>query len=234
MPTFGARRVTAMLLVALSACEPHFVDVQVASEDPAFLRDERRTLQGIADAAAREIHVHLPSLPKKVTLVVQPGKDVIAETGETGTAVLPASVYWTVDPARDVPSIVRKELRPTLFHELHHLARDARVPRVSLMDSVVSEGMATAFERDFGNVNPPWAAAPPEVMEWTRELLALPDDAPRNVWLHRHPDGRRWIGLRVGTFLVDRAMKASGRSSAELVATPTAEILEMAGVRREK
>jgi len=198
MLTFGGRAQTAALLVAFSACEPHLVEVQVASEDPAFLRDERRMLQGLADSAARDVRVHLPSLPKKVTLVVQPGKDVIAETGETATAVLPASVYWTVDPDRDVRSIVRKELRPTLFHELHHLARDARVPRASLMDSVVTEGLATVFERDFGNVNPPWGTAPPEVMEWTRELLAQPDNAPRDAWLFRHPDGRRWIGLGWG------------------------------------
>jgi hypothetical protein len=38
----------------------------------------------------------------------------------------------------------------------------------------------------------------------------------------------------VGTFLVDRATKASGRSSAELVTTPTAEILASAGLQRQK
>jgi uncharacterized protein YjaZ len=159
---------------------------------------------------------------------------VIPETGETATAVPPASVYWTVDLDRDLLSIARKELRSTLFHELHHLARDPHVHRETLMDSVVTEGMATAFERDFGKVDPPWSIAPPEVMEWTREILDQPDNAPRDAWLFRHPDGRRWIGIRVGTFLVDRATKASGRSSAELVTTPTAEILASAGLQRQK
>jgi hypothetical protein len=37
----------------------------------------------------------------------------------------------------------------------------------------------------------------------------------------------------VGTFLVDRAMKESGRSSAELVTAPTAEILAAAGLQRQ-
>jgi hypothetical protein len=60
----------------------------------------------------RELRTLLPTLPHKLTLVVQPGKDVIPETGETATAVLPASVYWTVDPDRDLLSIARKELRP--------------------------------------------------------------------------------------------------------------------------
>jgi hypothetical protein len=94
---------------------------------------------------------------------------------------------------------------------------------------VVSEGLATAFERDVGKVDPPWGRAPPEVMEWTREVLRQPDQADRTTWLRRHPDGRRWIGMRVGTFLVDRATRASGTSAAALVGTPTAEILRLAG-----
>ena len=191
-------------------------------------------IQETADSAVREVRTLLPALPKSLTLEVQPGKDVIPETGETATAVLPASVYWTVDPDRDLLAIVRKELRPTLFHELHHLARDAQVRSETLMDRVVTEGLATAFERDFGKVHPPWGIAPPEVMEWTPELMDQPGNAPRQAWLSRHPDGRRWIGIRAGTFLVDRAMKASGRSAAELVTTPTDEILAFAGVQRER
>jgi hypothetical protein len=234
MNRFGGRVVCVALVVAASACEARVVEVQLVAEGRALSRDERRVMQDIADSAWREVKSLLPTLPKMLTLVVHPGKDVIPETGETATAVLPASVYWTVDPDRDLLSVARKELRPSLFHELHHLARDAHVHRETLMDGVVTEGMATAFERDFGKVDPPWSIAPPEVMEWTREVLDQPDDAPRDAWLFRHPDGRRWIGIRVGTFLVDRAMKASGRSSAELVTTPTAEILASAGVQRQK
>jgi hypothetical protein len=46
--------------------------------------------------------------------------------------------------------------------------------------------------------------------------------------MFQHPDGRRWIAYKVGTYLVDRAIAASGKSSAELVLTPTREVLEMA------
>jgi hypothetical protein len=55
----------------------------------------------------------------------------------------------------------------------------------------------------------------------------LPDDSPRDVWLFEHPDGRRWIGMRAGTFLVDCAMKATGQTSADLVRTPTAALIAM-------
>ena len=63
-----------------------------------------------------------------------------------------------------------------------------------------------------------------------QELLAQPESASTNDWLFQHPDGRRWVGMRAGTYLADRAMKALGRTAAELAATPTAEILAAAGV----
>jgi uncharacterized protein YjaZ len=212
-------------------CEAHLVDVDVQTDRSVFSRAERRAIEQVADAAARDVRTLLPALPNRLQLVVRTGHDVIPETGETATAALPDSVYWTVDPARGVLSIVRTELRASLFHELHHLVRDARVPRHRLIDAVVTEGLATAFERDFGKASPPWGMVPPEVMEWTRQVLLQPDTAPREPWLSQHPDGRRWIGLRVGTFLADRAARASGRSAAELVVTPTEEIVRLAGVR---
>jgi hypothetical protein len=222
-----------MILFACSACERRLVEVELAGEGRTLSHVERRVMQEIADAAARDAKTLLPAFPTRLTLVVTPGKDVIPETGETATAVLPGTVYWTFDPDRDVLSTIRKELRATLFHEMHHLVRDARAPRATLMDSVIAEGMATAFERDFAKANPPWGIAPPEdeAMQWSRELLRQPDDASREQWLFRHPDGRRWIGMKAGTFLVDRAMRAAGRNAAELVALPTEEILRMAGVR---
>jgi hypothetical protein len=221
-----------LVLGAPLACEPHEMELEVSDEGRAFSRAERRAIQQTADAAARDVRVLLPGLPKRLLLVVRSGKSVIPETGENGTTVGPSGVDWTVDPDRDVLSVIRTQLRPTLFHELHHLVRGSTTTaRRSLMDSVVTEGMATAFERDFAKVDPPWGKPPPEIMDWTREILRQPDSAPPDTWLIRHPDGRRWIGMRVGTFLVDRSTKVSGRSAAELVSTSTDEILRLADVR---
>lgn len=99
------------------------------------------------------------------------------------------------------------------------------------MDRVVTEGLATAFERDFGHADPPWGEAGPEMMEWTHELLLQPATASQDDWMSRHPDGRRWIGMRAGTFIVDRAMRAYGRSAESLVSASTDEVLWLAEVR---
>jgi uncharacterized protein YjaZ len=94
--------------------------------------------------------------------------------------------------------------------------------RTSFMDGVVSEGLATAFERDAGGRLPPWGQYPQEASAWVAELLQLPLTAPYERWMFQHPDGRRRIGYRAGTYIADQAIAASGSSAADLVLVPTA------------
>jgi uncharacterized protein YjaZ len=220
-----------VVLVLAPACDrQHDVDLEPPTFGRALSRAEKNALQQIADSTFREGRGLLVGLPSRLTLIVRWGKDVIPETGENGAAGFPGNIAWTMDPDRDALAIIRGQLRPTLFHELHHLARASQITTRSLLDRVVTEGLATAFERDVAKVDPPWGQPPPEILEWTREILRQPDGADPTMWLIRHPDGRRWIGMRVGTFLVDRATRASGRSPAALVSAPTAEILRLANV----
>lgn len=201
----------------------------------SFTASERAAIQSTADQAVREVRAILPSLPRGLVLKVSAGHDadVIPETGETGTAIPPATIQWTVDPRRPggVSRVVTEELRASLFHELHHLTRYRAFGRsADLMDNVVLEGLATAFERDFAGATPPWGTHPPSPEAWVAELLAQPPDTQLTPWLARHPDGRRWVGLRAGTFLVDRAMTNAGGNAATLVAVSAAEILTRAGL----
>jgi len=98
------------------------------------------------------------------------------------------------------------------------------------MDGVVAEGLATAFERDAGGSRPPWGQYTAEAKEWVAELVKLPVSAPYEQWMFRHPDGRRWIGYRAGTYIADRAIAASGFSAADLVNVATSEVMRMAGI----
>ncbi len=119
------------LLAALSAsCGTPNPEVVFYSVDGHhFSPAERRTIERIARATAREVKQILPTLGDQLTIRVEAGKNVIPETGETASAHPPNVVYWTVDPNRagGIVAVANAELRRTLFHEFHHLVRDSAV-----------------------------------------------------------------------------------------------------------
>ena len=227
----------AVLLVgACGACRDSTTGIRTEFVGSyAFSATERRTIARIAGLAALEARRSLPALAPQITLQVQSGKDVIPELGATAAvAGSPDWVRWTVDPDHPggVVKIAESHLRGALFHEFHHLVRSSTISYHTLMDHVISEGLATAFERDFAGASYPWGDYPSDVSKWVDELLALPPTAKSSEWMFRHPDGRRWIGYKAGTYLVDQAMKRLNRTSAELVATPTEEILAATPFKR--
>jgi hypothetical protein len=226
------RRLSPLLLIlACAACTEREVTVDFYPGDGHELtRRERNAIQTIADATAVEVRHLLPALPKQLVLGVETGTKVIDETGETAVARSPNTVYWTVDASRTggAAAIIEKQLRATLFHEFHHLVRDGHIERTTLLDAAVAEGLATAFERDQTGVPVPWGEYPENVSEWVTELMAVPATEDPRRWMFRHPDGRRWIAYKVGTYLVDRAVSASGKTPAELVVTSTRELVDLA------
>jgi len=200
------------------------------SDTYTFSSNDRRVIHTTATATVREVRQLLPSLPTPIELTVRPGADVIREIGQGGDAMPPNGVMWTVDPNRPggVAAIAKSWLRACLYHELHHLTRAAVRHPSSIVEHAVSEGMATAFERDFAGSAAPWGQYPDNVPEWALALASLPANSSRGHWLFSHPDGRRWIGYKVGTYRVDRAMSKTGHTSATLVTTPAAAVISMA------
>jgi hypothetical protein len=190
----------------------------------------------ICEATDREVRKLLPILSDEIELAAQTGTRVIPETGETATAVGSRRIRWVVNPSLHggLASIARAQLRCTLFHELHHLARGSVIegggPKPTLMDAVISEGLATAFERDAGGRKSPWSEYPLEVTSWVEELLQVPATASHRSWMFSHPDGRRWIGYRAGVYIADQAQRNAGLSAVDLVRASTYEVLRLAGI----
>lgn len=231
---------TGLIAISFSiGVSAHSISVEFEdTSNHVFSSDQKATITRIANDVVTEVQEILPQIPASITLSVSASESVIPETGELGIAPDPGRVNWFVDSSNSesIETIAIKHLRSTLFHELHHLARGYVVrggrPRTSFMDVVVSEGLATAFQRDFANAKPPWAEYPEDIASWVDELLELPMSAFASYsdWMFMHPDGRRWIGYKAGTFIVDQAIAASGMSSAEMVQMSTREILELAGI----
>ena len=227
----------SVLLAALAlsiTCGRAEVSVRyLRSDSYTFSRTDRNVIDQIVGSTTAEVRRLLPDLPPELELTVRPGSDVIKETGETATPTPPAGVVWTVDPGRPggVVEVATTQLRATLFHEFHHLVRLAQGHPRSIVEHAVFEGMATVFERDFAGVDPPWGKYSDDVVGLEKEMLQLPDDGSVRHWLFSHPDGRRWIGIKVGAYWVDRAVAMSGGSSASLVSTPASEVLSLAEAR---
>jgi hypothetical protein len=209
---------------------PHFLD----SELHQFTDDERTVIADICEAAEPDLRAALPQLQSHVNLLVEAGTTVIPETGEVGFAMAPHAIRWTVDAARDVASVAASHLRHALFHEAYHAARLVRFPEEAYatdwLSAAIGEGLATVFERDVAGFDPPWGAYDEStIRDWSAELLAQPVDHTFDHWKFHHPDGRRWIAYRVGTWLVDCAVRSAGASVSTLVWTPVDEIARLAG-----
>jgi len=194
----------------------------------------------IAGAAASEVRRFLPALNPDILLWVRAGTDVIPETGEAGMSLRPGLVEWVVDPQRagGIVNSAETHLRNTLFHELHHQVRGwvmrGGTGPTSLMDAVIAEGLATVFARDAAGHDAPWAQYPTNVEDWVAEIQSLTGTHDRRHWMFQHPDGRRWIGYRTGTYICDRAVKRSGLTPAELVSETTERILNLASIEKDR
>jgi hypothetical protein len=194
-----------------------------------------RTVLDIATAAEDDIRTHLPTLEKDVYLLLHQTKVVGPETGDGGFTIGPHCIRWDVDPERGVAAVARSHLRRTLFHECHHAVRLQRRPEeaeVTDWPSVVTfEGLACAFADEAGGGRPPHESYEEAVVErWAAELLSQPVDESWMHWKFEHPDGRRNIAYRVGTWIADRATSNSGRSAADLVWEAPERVMEIAGV----
>jgi hypothetical protein len=217
----------------LAGCDPASVQVEFYAVDGQELAWwEQATVGLLAEAAAREARTRLPQLPQALVLRVQPGTSVEVDegSGDTTATLDSNTIMWTVDPTHrgGVFGVAVRELRVSLFHAWHHMVRDASVAQRNMLDRAVREGLALAFERDCAHTLNPRSRYTAEAALWVDELRGAPDDLTIDEWTEQYADGRRFVVARAGAYLVDRALKASGKSASQLATTPTAAILALA------
>lgn len=215
------------------------VDFQGEAQS-ALTAEQQHAIRTIPENTHVELRRLLPQLGPQMTVAVAVGPQVIVERGEGGASLEPGLVSWTLDPghALGADGIIATHLRTTLFHEFHHQARGWNIRggggATSIMDAVVAEGMATVFAREYAGADVPWAVYPDNPEAWLPDLQAEGSLAQYMQWMFAHPDGRRWIGYRTGTWLADQAISRSGRSAIDLVQVPTAQIVAYANGGRAR
>jgi len=143
---------------------------------------------------------------KLLNFTVYPTKKVIRETGESGFTESSDFIRLGIDPDRTDKS-VKNVVPSTIYHEICHAARQRKLDfSRTLLDAVISEGLATAFEEKmFPRFVAPWGIYSKLEID---KLLKIFDghrtDRSYNYfeWFQGMGKLPRWLGYKVGAYLI--------------------------------
>lgn len=214
----------------------HILESTKWPRDDVELQGQIRLVAELAHKDARAI---INAIPETINIVIEPNarftdKDVVVG-GYAHSAEL---ISLNFDP--DLPYGRQKllaELRGAAMHELNHAAHFSFFPDDDspLIEEAVFEGLATVFERDYaGGEQPGFAKYEDEatMRDWLDEiLLAQEQGGKREDLKYMHPDGRRWVLYKTGCWVVDAAMRESGKSIVELMPLPLGDTFALSKLR---
>jgi uncharacterized protein YjaZ len=160
----------------------------------------------------------------------------IPETGISGYAPDAHLVQIWLDPSSGaLEAGLEVELSATLAHELHH-ARRWRDPGYgsTLLEALVTEGLAQCFEWPFRDGQPPIyaRALEPAQVDAILGLARAEFNAPRydhRAWFITGDAQKgipRWAGYTLGYTMVKRFLEITAQTPAQAVAVPAQQVLE--------
>lgn len=186
------------------------------------------------EEAYKQVSKLLPFGSKHVNFFVQPREyGLIEETQDNGHAHNSEFLEFAFNPTVDEKGlkVILDDIKATVFHEMNHAARyNIPIFHTKFLDNCIMEGLATVFERDYGGSKPPYGEYPENVADWAQELIDKNDSFSWQEYSFDHPDGRRWIAYKVGTYIVDDAVKNSGKTVIELTKMECGDILKLAKI----
>ncbi|MEQ9404681.1 MAG: DUF2268 domain-containing putative Zn-dependent protease [Cyclobacteriaceae bacterium] len=157
--------------------------------DAGELDDERAMILTIIEETVMEVNAVMPVDNIGITVQVAPSR-AIPEIGMGGFNPGPNEVILSFDPSfPDISASILKELKPLLAHEMHHAKRRREVGYGStLLEAMVSEGMADCFAIEIAGIDPPiWSVALSE------EQLASWKEASKASWNNSSYDHQKWF-----------------------------------------
>jgi uncharacterized protein YjaZ len=176
----------------------------------------------------------LPKAPKDITFLVQTnGYDSMPEYGCGAFTKNSRLILITIDPG--LPYGEEKQIRyvrEAVFHEMSHASRfEQGLFHPEFLDRCIFEGLATVFERDKAGAEPLYGEHDTEECQaWLEEIEAEFSEELSYDYMFHHKDGRKWIGYKVGTWIVDEALKNTKKTIEQLIQLECAEIRRLADV----
>jgi uncharacterized protein YjaZ len=182
----------------------------------------------------KDVRKRLPQILPTINFVVQASAhESIPEYGTGGFIRNSKLILLFFDPSLPYgEQALLQNTREAVFHELNHAARYA-IPiwHHTFLDNCVMEGLATVFERERAGASPlygQYEAA--KARTWLVEIRKKSAAIPWRDYMFTHPDGRKWIGYKVGTYLIDQAVHNSGKTIEELTRMECKDILALADI----
>ncbi|MEK7543680.1 MAG: DUF2268 domain-containing putative Zn-dependent protease [Patescibacteria group bacterium] len=182
-----------------------------------------RTIQRAVEKTADYISLHPIDI-----VVYDDSRQVIPGFGHGGRTNNPHTMCVFLDPAfPDFEHTIKKEIPKTISHELHHAVRWKAVGYgMTLLERLVSEGLAICFEQDvWGGTLSPWATALSG-----KSLADIHEKAKSEYtsttfhhgrWFYGTGDLPRWAGYSLGYQLVGEYLREhADKNAAMLVSTP--------------
>ncbi len=172
----------------------------------------------IADQAAAGAAQDLSLGGVDVVICDYPGL-ALHETGVGGYCPGAHVVFVAIEPSRFADTW-RQALRGTVVHELHHAKRwQGPGYGATLLDSLVSEGLATLYEIESTGVVPAYAQIDEDLEElWQRASGLLEQTTLHPQWFFGGDSVPRWAGYALGTELARRYCSAHSLSAGQAVA----------------
>ncbi|MGH7609653.1 MAG: DUF2268 domain-containing putative Zn-dependent protease [Candidatus Dormibacteria bacterium] len=212
-------------------------------------RNHGLNLGGLTRAALGRIDHLLPGPPTRVALVVGDPAEFLSDTGttqftdpETGAITIGFLPSWAQEPAD-----IQLDLGRSLAHGVLRSVRVVSGPGLgtTLLDQLVSQGMATAFDlAAFPGPPDPWVhalAGAQECQQWVQLKPALQETVPFTPVMYggvvSSPSlGEIWLppltGLAIGYDIVAGYLsRHPGSDWSDLAVTPGREILAASGYR---
>jgi len=155
--------------------------------------------------------------------------NVIPEIGLNGYTPSATEIRLFVHPTfQSLDDSIETHLFPLLAHEMHHARRTHLVDYGStLLEAVVSEGLADHFSMEIAGVEPPiWSVAVQgETLDhWMEEASKVwlePGYRHAEWFFGTHSDIPRWTGYSIGFALVNRYLQTHpDQSASRLVGSP--------------
>ena len=163
-------------------------------------------------------------LPSVDVVVDDDAQSTIPETGVGGFAPSAHILYIHLNPEfKDLENNLDFEIKSTLAHELCHCARWAvRGYGSTLLEALVSEGLADNFDIEVNNSSPkPWNTAIQqgelENLKQKAQKEFLYDEYDHKSWFFGSDEIPRWAGYSLGYMIVGEYLKRTNRKASEFI-----------------